>query len=48
MSLHERLQGIFPPVVTTFDSAGEIAPIPFRENLRRWLETPIDGVVLFG
>ncbi|HEX6133104.1 MAG TPA: dihydrodipicolinate synthase family protein [Longimicrobiales bacterium] len=48
MDLHERLQGIFPPVITNFDAAGEIAPIPFRENLRRWVETPIDGIVLFG
>jgi 4-hydroxy-2-oxoglutarate aldolase len=46
--LGDRLTGIFPPVVTTFDAAGEIAPIPFRDNLRRWIETPIDGVVLFG
>ena len=43
MELRDRLQGIFPPVITNFDSAGEIAPIPFRENLRRWMETPIDG-----
>ena len=48
MELRDRLHGIFPPVITNFDSAGEIAPIPFRENLRRWIETPIDGIVLFG
>jgi 4-hydroxy-2-oxoglutarate aldolase len=48
MSLHDRLQGIMPPVITNFDTAGEIAPIPFRENLRRWIETPVDGIVLFG
>lgn len=48
-ALRERLHGIFPPVVTNFDAAsGEIAAIPFRENLRRWAETPISGVVLFG
>ncbi|MBR9989355.1 MAG: dihydrodipicolinate synthase family protein [Gemmatimonadetes bacterium] len=46
--ISDRLHGIFPPVVTNFDSAGEIAPIPFRDNLRRWIETPIDGIVLFG
>lgn len=46
--VRDRLQGIFPPVITNFDSAGEIAPIPFRENLRRWIETPIAGIVLFG
>lgn len=48
MSLTDRLHGIFPPVITNFDAAGDIAPIPFRENLRRWIETPIAGVVLFG
>lgn len=48
MTISDRLQGIFPPVVTNFDAAGDIAPIPFRENLRRWIETPIDGIVLFG
>ena len=48
MDISARLHGIFPPVVTNFDSTGEIAPIPFRENLRRWIETPIDGIVLFG
>jgi 4-hydroxy-2-oxoglutarate aldolase len=48
MDIRDRLQGIFPPVITNFDSSGDIAPIPFRENLRRWIETPIDGIVLFG
>jgi 4-hydroxy-2-oxoglutarate aldolase len=48
MDIQARLHGIFPPVITNFDAAGEIAPIPFRDNLRRWIETPIDGIVLFG
>jgi 4-hydroxy-2-oxoglutarate aldolase len=49
MDLSERLTGIFPPVVTNFDAVtGDVAPIPFRENLRRWAESPIDGMVLFG
>ena len=48
MDVRDRLQGIFPPVITNFDHNGDIAPIPFRENLRRWIETPIDGMVLFG
>lgn len=48
MDIRDRLQGIFPPVTTNFDEAGDIAPIAFRENLRRWVETPIDGIVLFG
>jgi len=47
--IRDRLQGIFPPIVTNFDPAsGEIAPIAFRENVRRWAETPINGMVLFG
>ena len=49
MDVRERLQGVFPPVVTNFDEVdGSIAPIHFRENLRRWAQTPINGVVLFG
>jgi 4-hydroxy-2-oxoglutarate aldolase len=47
--IRDRLQGIFPPVTTNFDDVtGDIAPIRLRENLRRWVEEPIDGVVLFG
>lgn len=47
--IRDRLQGIFPPVPTNFDEVtGEIAPIRMRENLRRWVEQPIDGIVLFG
>lgn len=37
------------PVTTPFDATtGDIAPIPWRDNLRRWCEQPIDGLVLFG
>jgi 4-hydroxy-2-oxoglutarate aldolase len=47
--IRDRLQGIFPPVTTNFDEVtGDIAPIRLRENLRRWVEEPIDGIVLFG
>lgn len=43
------LQGLFVPVTTPFDPVtGDIAPVAFRENLRRWLQTPIDGYVVFG
>ncbi len=48
-SLADRLRGIIVPVTTPFDEVtGDAAPIPFRENLRKWLEKPIDGVLLFG
>lgn len=43
------LSGLFVPVTTHFDPVtGEIAPVTFRENLRRWLETPINGYVILG
>ncbi len=45
----ERLAGIIPPIVTPFDPvSGEIAPVLFRQNIRRWLDEPISGFVLFG
>lgn len=41
--------GVFLPVTTPFDPVtGDIAPVSFRENLRRWSQEGIDGVVLFG
>ena len=43
------LSGLFVPVTTPFDPVtGDVAPVSFRENLRRWLETPINGYVIFG
>jgi 4-hydroxy-2-oxoglutarate aldolase len=43
------LGGLLVPVTTPFDPVtGDVAPVSFRENLRRWLQTPINGVVLFG
>ena len=43
------LSGLFVPVTTPFDPVtGDIAPVSFRENLRRWLETPINGYVVLG
>lgn len=45
----DRLAGLFVPIVTPFDSStGDIAPVLFRANIRKWLEEPIDGYVLFG
>jgi 4-hydroxy-2-oxoglutarate aldolase len=47
--LSARLSGVFLPVTTPFDAVtGEVAPVPMRENLRRLVEAPIDGIVLFG
>lgn len=46
---HDRLGGVFLPVTTPFDEVtGECAPVAFRDNLRRYVAEPIDGIVLFG
>ncbi len=46
---HGWLSGLFVPVTTPFDPVtGDIAPVSFRDSLRRWLQTPIDGFVVFG
>jgi 4-hydroxy-2-oxoglutarate aldolase len=43
------LGGLIVPVTTPFDPVtGDVAPVSFRDNLRRWLQTPVDGIVLFG
>ncbi len=40
---------MFLPVTTPFDeTTGAIASISLRENLRRYVQEPIDGIVLFG
>lgn len=44
-----QFTGILVPVTTPFDPVtGDIAPVHFRDNLRRWLEHPLDGFLLFG
>ncbi|MGQ0561948.1 MAG: dihydrodipicolinate synthase family protein, partial [Gemmatimonadota bacterium] len=46
---HDRLAGVFVPIVTPFDQVtGDIAALGFRANIRKWLAAPIDGYVLFG
>jgi len=48
-SPHDRLRGVFLPITTPFDEVtGDCAPVSWRENLRRWADEPIDGIVLFG
>lgn len=43
------LGGLLLPVSTTFDPvSGDAAPVPFRDNLRRWAALGADGFVLFG
>ncbi len=43
------LSGVFVPVTTPFDPVtGDVAPVSFRDNIRRWSGEGIDGLVLFG
>jgi len=43
------LRGVFAPATTPFDPVtGEADAVAMRANLRRWLEAPLAGVVLFG
>jgi aspartate/methionine/tyrosine aminotransferase len=47
--LKDRLGGVFLPVTTPFDHVtGDIAPVALRENLRRYVEAGVDGLLLFG
>lgn len=44
-----KLEGVILPVTTPFDEAtGEVAPIPFRDNLRAWLRAGAHGFVIAG
>jgi len=42
------LSGIFPPITTPFDRDGEILLDRFKENLRRWSEFGLSGLVVLG
>jgi len=47
--LPDALRGLLLPVTTSFDPVtGDVAPVTFRENLRRWASGGADGFVLFG
>jgi 4-hydroxy-2-oxoglutarate aldolase len=43
------LRGVFAPATTPFDPVtGDADVVALRANLRRWLQAPLAGVVLFG
>jgi len=43
------VKGVFPPIPTPFDPAtGDIAPLPFRQNIVRLLDAGVDGIVVSG
>lgn len=44
-----ELNGVLAPATTPFDRfTGEVDPVALRANVRRWLEAPLGGIVLFG
>lgn len=44
-----ELNGVFAPATTPFDPVtGDADVISLRANVRRWLSTPLRGIVLFG
>lgn len=44
-----QLGGVLAPIVTTFDAeSGELAPIPFRANVRAHMQAGLSGVVVAG
>ena len=43
-----HLKGIFPPVVTPFDRRGEVDGGCFRENLRKYVDVGLGGIVVTG
>src|SRR5207247_9019981 len=46
--MNRDLSGIFPPITTPFDSDGELLVDRFKENLRRWSEFKLSGIVVLG
>jgi 4-hydroxy-2-oxoglutarate aldolase len=44
----ERLEGVFPPVVTPFNRRGDIDEGAFRSNLQRYTNIGLAGVVVAG
>jgi 4-hydroxy-2-oxoglutarate aldolase len=43
-----KLQGIFPPITTPFDHAGNIYPAKVQHNIEKWNKTTLAGYVVCG
>jgi 4-hydroxy-2-oxoglutarate aldolase len=43
-----KLEGVFPPVPTPFDSNGEILPNKLKANIALWNQTGLRGYVVLG
>ncbi len=43
-----KLQGIFPPITTPFDHAGNIYAAKVQHNVEKWNRTALSGYVVMG
>jgi len=43
-----KLQGIFPPIATPFDHAGNLYPVKVQHNVEKWNKTALAGYVVCG
>src|SRR5436309_15389079 len=43
-----KLQGIFPPITTPFDHAGNIYASKVQHNVEKWNMTTLSGYVVMG
>ena len=43
-----KLQGVFPPIPTSFDADGKILHDRLKTNLERWSQTGIHGFAVLG
>jgi 4-hydroxy-2-oxoglutarate aldolase len=44
----KRIEGIFAPVATLFDSDGDLDLAKYRQNMEWYCSSPLDGVVVMG
>lgn len=43
-----KLEGIYPPIATPFDHAGDIYPAKVQHNVEKWNRTSLSGYVVMG
>jgi len=48
MAARRPIHGVFPPIPTTFDGAGQVDRRGLAENVRRWSRTGLSGVLALG
>jgi 4-hydroxy-2-oxoglutarate aldolase len=46
--VRSKLTGIIPPIPTPFDDHGEIDRRALADNVRRWMSTPLAGLLVLG